>query len=228
MRRENVIKYSIIAVIFIVCGIFYSINFKEESISLSSIKDTEQADSGKDHELSLSENQNKETVVENVAETTVETGQTEEENKASIFVYVCGEVNAPGVYELLSGARVYEAVEAAGGLSENAADNYVNLAQVIDDGEKILIPCKEDILNGTVTALENGSAQASSVPGKININTADADALTTLPGIGEAKANSIISYREANKGFKSKEELMQIEGIKEGVYNKIKDLIIIN
>lgn len=224
MRRENVIKYSIIAVIFIVCGIFYSINFNEESISLSSIKDTEQADLGKDQELNLSENQNK----ENTVSTVVETEQLEPEKKASIFVYVCGEVNAPGVYELLSGARVYEAVEAAGGLSENAADNYVNLAQVIDDGEKILIPCKEDILNGTVTALENGSAQASSEPGKININTADADALTTLPGIGEAKANSIISYREANKGFKSKEELMQIEGIKEGVYNKIKDLIIIN
>lgn len=228
MRRENVIKYGIIAVIFIVCGIFYSINFKEESISLSSIEGTEQADLGKDQKLSLSENQNKETVVETTVGPAAETGQIEEEKKASIFVYVCGEVNAPGVYELLSGARVYEAVEAAGGLSENAADNYVNLAQVIDDGEKILIPCKEDILNGTVTALENGSAQASSEPGKININTADADALTTLPGIGEAKANSIISYREANKGFKSKEELMQIEGIKEGVYNKIKDLIIIN
>lgn len=226
MRRENVIKYGIIAVIFIVCGIFYSINFKEESISLSSIEGTEQADLGKDQELSLSENQNKENTVSTVVET--EQLEPEEEKKASIFVYVCGEVNAPGVYELLSGARVYEAVEAAGGLSENAADNYVNLAQVIDDGEKILIPCKEDILNGTVTALENGSAQASSEPGKININTADADALTTLPGIGEAKANSIISYREANKGFKSKEELMQIEGIKEGVYNKIKDLIIIN
>lgn len=226
MRRENVIKYGIIAVIFIVCGIFYSINFNEESISLSSIEGTEQADLGKDQELSLSENQNKENTVSTVVET--EQLEPEEEKKASIFVYVCGEVNAPGVYELLSGARVYEAVEAAGGLSENAADNYVNLAQVIDDGEKILIPCKEDILNGTVTALENGSAQASSEPGKININTADADALTTLPGIGEAKANSIISYREANKGFKSKEELMQIEGIKEGVYNKIKDLIIIN
>lgn len=226
MRRENVIKYSIIAVIFIVCGIFYSINFNEESISLSSIEDTEQADLGKDQELNLSENQNKENTVSTVVET--EQLEPEEEKKASIFVYVCGEVNAPGVYELLSGARVYEAVEAAGGLSENAADNYVNLAQVIDDGEKILIPCKEDILNGTVTALENGSAQASSEPGKININTADTDALTTLPGIGEAKANSIISYREANKGFKSKEELMQIEGIKEGVYNKIKDLIIIN
>lgn len=226
MRRENVIKYGIIAVIFIVCGIFYSINFKEESISLSSIEGTEQADLGKDQELSLSENQNKENTVSTVVET--EQLEPEAEKKASIFVYVCGEVNAPGVYELLSGARVYEAVEAAGGLSENAADNYVNLAQVIDDGEKILIPCKEDILNGTVTALENGSAQASSEPGKININTADADALTTLPGIGKAKADSIISYREANKGFKSKEELMQIEGIKEGVYNKIKDLIIIN
>lgn len=223
MRRENVIKYSIITVIFIVCGIFYSLNFKDNSITLSNTTDAAPAETKEEQESAIKGNQNKESEAAG--------GQTDIETKTketAVFVYVCGEVNSPGVYELLNGARVYEAVEAAGGLSENAADTYVNLAQVLNDGEKLLIPSKEDILNGLVTAQENENGQASSEQGKININTADRDTLTTLPGIGEAKANSIISYRKANNGFSSKEELMQIEGIKEGVYNKIKDLIIIN
>ena len=133
---------------------------------------------------------------------------TVEENpeRKKVFVYVCGEVQASGVYELEQDSRVFEAIAKAGGLTENAAAEAVNQARVVVDGEQIYVP---------------------SFDGKININTAEKEELMTLTGVGEAKAQSIIAYREEHGGFQSIEELMQIEGIKEGVFNKIKEDITI-
>lgn len=157
----------------------------------------------------------------------------------TVFVYVCGEVNVPGVYELSEGARVFEAVQSAGGATEYAAQELVNQARAVEDGERIYIPSREEAerylsearMSGT-DPVSSGLNEEWSLPGngegrKININTAGKDDLMTLPGIGEAKAMSIISYRNENGDFESIEEIMQIEGIKEGVFNKIKDEITI-
>ena len=168
------------------------------------------------------------------AEETVQENPPSEESPAdTVYVYVCGAVNAPGVYELPEGARVFEAVERAGGISAEGAPELVNQAKMVEDGERIYIPTREeaqrldagegeawDLLSGA----EGGNGQESK---KININTAGMDELMTLAGIGEAKAQSIISYREENGGFSSIEEIMEIEGIKEGVFDKIKDDITI-
>ena len=113
-------------------------------------------------------------------------------------------------------------------MTENAAPELVNQAEVVADGTRVYVPDQEEadeFRNGTEglgTEVTGGAEK-----GKININTAGKDELMTLTGIGETKAESILEYREENGKFESIEELMQIEGIKEGVFNKIKDDITI-
>ena len=134
-------------------------------------------------------------------------------------------MNAPGVYELAGDARVYEAIALAGGLNDAAAGEALNQASTVTDGERIYIPTAEELEKGIVDG-QTAEVTGTDNQGKININTAAKEELKTLPGIGDAKADSIISYREANGGFQTVEELMQVEGIKEGVFNKIKDRVV--
>ncbi|MBR5337093.1 MAG: ComEA family DNA-binding protein [Lachnospiraceae bacterium] len=132
-----------------------------------------------------------------------------------VFVYVCGEVIRPGVYELVSGSRVKDAIDLAGGLSSDADMAGINQASRVKDQDKIVVPARNSGVSG---ASGTGS-------GLLDINRATKEQLMALPGIGESKALAIISYREKTGGFKSIEEIQKIEGIKSGVFNKIKDSI---
>ncbi|MBR4515523.1 MAG: helix-hairpin-helix domain-containing protein [Lachnospiraceae bacterium] len=146
--------------------------------------------------------------------------------------YVCGAVVMPGVYYLTEGSRKQEAVLAAGGFTEAAAQSFVNLAERVKDGEKIYIPTEDELEAGKLPVDSDfdtdagTSAEADS--GLINLNTADKNQLMTLPGIGEAKADSIIAYRDGHGGFKSPEEILEVQGIKDGIYNKIKDKVTVD
>ena len=153
-------------------------------------------------------------------ESKAEPGKEEEalEAPARICVYVCGQVTNPGVYELAAEARIKEAVEAAGGMTPEAADTWLNLAEHMTDGQKIEVPSKEQAQELQEQAQEQKSAL-------VNLNTATPEQLMTLRGIGESKAEDILNYREQHGGFQSIEELMQIPGIKERVFEKIKDQI---
>ena len=133
-----------------------------------------------------------------------------------IRVYVCGAVVSPGVVSLTEGSRAEDALAAAGGFADNAWRDYVNLAERVQDGEKLYFPTLEE--SESMPLQESGS-------GLVNINTADVAALCTLPGIGESRANDIIAYREENGPFDSCEDIMNVAGIKTSVYNKIKDKI---
>ena len=138
------------------------------------------------------------------------------------MVHVCGQVAAPGVYELAEGSRIYEAIEAAGGVNSQAAPEGLNQAACVEDGQQIYVPSVQELQDNSFTAAgDSGAAE----DGRVNINTAQAEELMTLSGIGEAKAAAIIQYREENGGFQSIEELMEISGIKEGVFEKIKEEI---
>lgn len=149
-----------------------------------------------------------------------------EKNSNSIFVHVCGAVKKPGVYELQSEARVCDAIKAAGGLKKKAADTEVNQAQTLTDGEQVCIPYKTD--NNKESVVADGSGMSSGTEGnKISINRATAEELMTLPGIGESKAQSIIQYREEHGGFQKIEDIKNIQGIKDGVFNKIVDCIVL-
>ncbi len=145
---------------------------------------------------------------------TQEESKSSKEAKADIYVYVCGAVEQEGVYKLPAGSRIYEAVEMAGGFREDAAKSEVNQAEVLVDEARVYVPTLAEVIAGE---MEND--------GKINLNKATKEELMTLPGVGASRAESIIQYRNENDGFKSIDEIMLISGIKEGLFEKIKDLI---
>ena len=144
----------------------------------------------------------------------------ETKEKKSIYVYVCGAVMQAGVYELQQDSRVYEAIQKAGGFAENADISEINQAALLQDEEQIYVPAAGEVDHSLKEEGEAGDAG-----GKVNLNTATKEELMTLAGIGESKADSIIKYREEHGKFQSIEDIKQIEGIKDGVFQKIKDLI---
>lgn len=158
------------------------------------------------------------------------------ENKEELVVYVCGQVREPGVYTLQVGARIGDAVELAGGMTEEAAVDAINLAQTVGDAQMIRVPSLEEVeaLGPGYVLPESGSGGAESggdtgagTSGQISLNRATRDQLMTLPGIGGSKADAILRYRQEVGAFENIEEIMNITGIKEGVFLKIKDQITI-
>ena len=160
---------------------------------------------------------------------TPETGSGEEDAGSEappqvIWIHVCGEVENPGVFALPEGSRIYEAVELAGGFTGDAAEDYLNLAAVLSDGEQVRIPDREEALRAEEEGVlfRGDSGGDSSL---LNINTATKEQLMTLPGIGEAKASAIILYRKEHGEFKTTEDIMKVPGIKQSAFDKIKDSI---
>ena len=150
-----------------------------------------------------------------------QTGRTDE---GQIWVYVCGQVASPGVYELPEESRIYEAVESAGGILEQGAAESVNLAEKASDGQRIYIPSKEEAAAMPAETPDEGSSGGMNDE-RVNLNTADKEELMTLTGIGETRAEAILTYREENGSFHSPEDIMNVQGIKEGIYEKIKEQI---
>ncbi len=161
------------------------------------------------------------------------TAEDIEETAVSLAVFVCGAVESPGVYYFPEGARVCDAVESAGGFKENADQEWLNQAETLRDGQKLKILTLEEAQiqrnAGTVQepGMDDGELSAAKEDaasgGRVNLNTATREELMTLPGIGEAKAEAVIRYREEHGTFQTVEEIMQISGIKDAIYMKIKD-----
>lgn len=154
---------------------------------------------------------------------------TQEAEEREIYIHVCGCVKKPGLYRLHSGARTQEAVDAAGGFSEKANQTAWNLAEVLQDGMQVYIPSKDEAkeaLNEEQSSKKELSA--SQKENTVNINTASKDDLMTLPGIGESKAAAIIACREEKGSFTSIEEIKNVAGIGDGIFNRLKDLITVN
>lgn len=156
---------------------------------------------------------------------TVEEPESAEKAREMIYVQVTGAVQTPGVYEIPAGSRVFEAVQKAGGMTGEAAPDSINQAVEVHDGDMIVLPTQEE-WNRT-----GESSRVEEVPdtvlsdGRVNINTATAEQLCTIPGIGETRAQSIITYREQNGLFTTIEEIKNVSGIKEGLFQKIKEKI---
>lgn len=168
-----------------------------------------------------------------------------EMQQAMIYVDVCGAVANPGVFQLAAGSRVFQAIEAAGGYLPEAALTCVNRAGVLTDGQQLYILTQEEMERQGLDPVEmakasdgqmNGSAGTGQNTGmtaqvqqdnRININTADEAQLTMLTGIGATRAQAIIAYREENGPFAAIEDIMNVQGIKEGTFAKIKDEIVV-
>lgn len=156
--------------------------------------------------------------------------------KVPVAVHVIGAVPRPGLYEFPEGARVQDAIDAAGGLLTSANIDAVNLAALLVDGEQLTIPYKsgEEPVAGTDTSTgpdlpnsntNDSDSSGSENPDLININTASLEELDSLPGIGPTTAQRIIDYRNTNGPFTTIDEIMDVSGIGPSTYDEIKDLI---
>lgn len=149
-----------------------------------------------------------------------------EEVKGPVIVDVKGAVSTPGLYETKEGDRVLDAIALAGGLLEIADEKQINLAQKVFDEMVIYVPEKGESDEG-FPSIMGGSADGRS-DGKVNINRADSSELETLPGIGPAKAQAIVDYREQQGPFKKVEDIQNVSGIGEKTFEKLEDSISVN
>lgn len=155
----------------------------------------------------------------------------EENIPEEIIVDVKGAVHKPGVYKAKDGDRVVDIIERAGGLKDSAEEDAVNFAMRVSDEMVLYIPKKGENVEQleTIAAAQSGGGGASgggvSNDGKVNLNKASNSELETLPGIGPAKAQAIIDYREQNGPFKAVEDLISVSGIGEKTFEKLKDQI---
>lgn len=178
--------------------------------------------------LTACQSEKDELLLEQVEEQTEQATKEEVTTMATlIYVYVCGEVKHPDVYALKPDARVNDVVKQAGGFLEKADKNGVNLAQKVSDGEQIYIPKIGEQTEQRIGSSIQEEAVSSQSDQKIDLNLATKEQLMTLTGIGEAKADAILNYRQEHGKFQTIEELKEIRGIKDGVFQKIKELIIV-
>ena len=175
-------------------------------------------------DYSVSEQEGNASQEDDVFKATEASASDEAANEEQIlYVHVCGAVNEAGVYPCKQGDRVFQLIESAGGFSGDACPEAINQAEEVEDGSRIYVPTVEEWEQAGKQSFMESKEQAED--GRVNINTADAKMLCTLPGIGESKAQAILSYREEKGGFQSIEEIKSVSGIGNGVYSKIKDLI---
>lgn len=164
-----------------------------------------------------------------VEDTKVENISNLDENASKIKVYIIGEVQSPGVVELEYGARIEDAIIQAGGTTNKSDLSRLNLAFLLEDGVKIIVPSVDDVLQEQEDQYEEnyngGLNQDSGKNSKININTAQANELENLPGVGASLAEKIVKFREENGKFKNIEDLKNVSGIGERKFESLKDYI---
>ncbi|WP_243006438.1 helix-hairpin-helix domain-containing protein [Coprococcus comes] len=217
MRKRRRILYQICGIFLGTCCMLSACHEKEETFTSVAAAEADAGDKKNETESKAAE--------EKPDKAKADPGG--EEKEGSIWVYVCGEVASPGVYELQEGDRITHAIEAAGGLTEAAGQVYLNQAAHLTDGQRIYVPSKEE----EQTLKEEGSpsdmadAGMGKDTGIINLNTATKAELLSLSGIGESRAEAIIAYRETNGGFRKIEDLKKVDGIKEGIFQKIREQI---
>lgn len=162
-----------------------------------------------------------------------DTEDVTDKSEAPLLVYVCGEVASPGVYELPAGARVCDAVDAAGGFTRKASRDYWNLAEALTDGQMISFPTEEEAAERRKYDTDgNTSADTTfadpETDGKVNINTADVNQLQQLSGIGQTRAEAIVAYRNEHGVFARVEDIMKVSGIKNALFEKMRDDITVD
>lgn len=263
MNKKKLVVTIAITSLIVMTGILYIIlmnnndngqTYFVDSKEVSDSKTGNAQDIGEDIKDALMDNLKKEDELSLTTDSSqgasVGKNTTESNEPTLIYVHICGAVNNSGVYEVKENSRVIDLVDCAGGMTEDAAKDYMNLAQVVTDGQRIYIPTKEEIKELTLLEAMNGSqlegetaelpsdysnsqsntsnSQSNYSSGLVNINEASKEQLMTLPGIGESKANSILRYREQNGRFSTIEDIMSVNGIKEGVFGNICDYITVN
>lgn len=216
-----------ISIFLVLCGYFY---FTQRTQTINRVAKLQ------------TQNQSSSVAIQNNPELLSMQNMIDDLKAAKLTVHVAGAVNNPGVYSLPAMSRVVDAVEQAGGATESANLDEINLADYIKDGQKIEVPSinksnnaladyklGDNLLNSSV--LKNSSEKNNQTKDKnelVNINTASASELQSLPGIGATIANSIIEYREENGDFQTTEELKNVSRIGDKTFDKLKDLVTVD
>lgn len=212
--RSKKSLFSYLLYLFVCLTVFSGCGESEEEFLLTEENVAAESEQEEAEEESESKSQDESGIVQNI----------------QICVDLCGAVANPGVYFLEEGSRLYEAVEMAGGYTPEAALGVLNQAQVLTDGQQIRVLTQEELQSQPelVGQTESaGSEQPGESDGKVNINTVDAQTLMTLNGIGESRAQAILTYREENGLFQSVEQIKEVSGIGDGIFSRIKDEIVI-
>ncbi|MDF2473099.1 MAG: hypothetical protein K0R21_881 [Anaerocolumna sp.] len=231
MDKNKSLKLIITILFVVLAGILYSCNMtgqKKELIPLTQDLETKEPSGIREEnnlkeEKTLLEDQNQMEDQNQLDNQTLDSSKVKDSDAKSLYVHICGAVKKPDVYEVKDGTRIIEVIRLAGGLTDEAAGDYINQAALVTDGQQVYIPTKFEVVDASPSVYLRNSNQDGA--NTVNINTAAKEELMTLPGIGEAKANSIIAYRQENGEFKNIDEIMNIEGIKDSVFNKISELI---
>ncbi|SKB59713.1 competence protein ComEA [Lachnospiraceae bacterium] len=160
------------------------------------------------------------TEVSESTEASEETAEAEERSEQTIYVYLCGAVQNPGVYEVPEGTRLFEVLRLAGGMRADASDSSLNQAEKLTDGQQIRVPTQDEAESTPGDTIPEDKADP-----RVNINTADEAELTTISGIGASRARAIIAWREEHGSFQTIEDIKNVTGIKEGLFSRIRDSI---
>ena len=224
-KRKNA-KILAVMLVFLLCGC----NHRDTEYKLTdSISESRTENISGETEETASKETNSVKSTETVGSVSEKSTPSEAVPEETVQVYICGAVVSPGVYLLPAGSRVIQAVEASGGFLPDAEEKILNLARKIEDGEQITVWTREEakeLLKAQAPIQHAGDkTMPDSGSGKVNLNTAGKDELMTLSGIGESRAEAIIAYREAHGPFRAVEEIMNIEGIKEKMFEKIRGSI---
>lgn len=228
IEDRRTVKILAVIIVVVTAFLFFGPKGKNENVTLENKKD--EISSGKASETA-NDDGNSEVAEESDKEKKTQSG-------GKIFIDIAGEVKNPGVYEVTSDSRIFEAIEKAGGLTEKADTTNVNQAETVKDGQKISIPKK----GATAQSSGGESSQTTSAPAsnaqtsagtdpasgtKININSADSSQLQTINGIGPSTAEKIIRYRTSKGAFKSIDDLKKVNGIGDKKLEKLRPYVTI-
>lgn len=242
LKNKKIIAIVVCIIMIIGIGVYLYLNNNQYE-NFDSIKTLEEMENGM-HKNQI-DKESKNNINENVSENleNININEMQEETKETkIAIHITGEVKKKGILYLDKGARIADAIEAAGGATKNASLDQVNLAYILEDGQKIYIPNKNEKIetgayiitnSGKNVLVEEGKESATTeknvkgVNGKVNINTANQTELETLQGIGPSLAQRIIEYRKENGKFQTIEDIQNVKGIGDSKYSNIKDDICI-
>jgi len=229
IQRIIILVISILIIIISLgIGIYYFLELESESkvVEKSLVKN------GSDENSDIDSGNKKDSISD--SDILKENDDSNLDKQKKIVVDIKGQVVKPGIYEVDLETRVIDVINLAGGLKNNADTSLINLSKKVFDEMVIIVNSKEEVLNSKNSQkivddfFNNASVNDSSNnirSKKVNINTATLEVLTTLSGIGEAKARDIINYRIENGGFKAIEDIMNVSGIGESLFAKIKENI---
>lgn len=220
-ERGRLVVLSLIGVVFLLLIVILWLFFQKESQDVVPEMDLYE-------ELLAAETEN-EDVDQQGTTANVEKGPEEIITAEEIVVDVKGAVHAPGVYTMEENSRIFDAIEKAGGLAENAEQNAVNLAQVIEDQMVIYVPkVGEEGIDLAHLYQKTAGEEDDEATNKVDLNLAEKDELMTLNGIGSSKADSILSYREENGSFQTIDEIKNVSGIGEATFANLEDFIMVD